>query len=65
MNTNQIKNAHGGKREGAGRKRSVTGRYFGFNSTAEVQAILEGLSGSKAEFINKAIVEYAKKLGEI
>lgn len=52
--------SHGGRREGAGRKKTVTGRYFGFNSTAEVQAILESLPGSKAEFINNAIVEYVR-----
>lgn len=61
MDTTQIKNTHGGKRNGAGRKKSVTGRYFGFNSTAEVQAILENLNGSKSEFINRAILEFAKK----
>lgn len=65
MDTTQIKNTHGGKRNGAGRKKSVTGRYFGFNSTAEVQAILENLNGSKSEFINRAILEFAKKKGEI
>lgn len=63
MDTNQIKkNTHGGKRAGSGRKKTVTGRYFGFNSTAEVQAILESLSGSKAEFINAAIMAYAQSL---
>lgn len=62
MSENQMKNTHGGKREGAGRKKSVTGRYFGFNSTKETQDILESLDGSKADFINRAIVEYYKSV---
>ncbi len=55
------KNNRGGKRDGAGRKKTVTGRYYGFNSTAETQAILDNLDIPRSEFINAAIKEYAAK----
>lgn len=54
------KNGRGGKREGAGRKPTGHGRYFGFNSTKEVEAILEAVGKGKTDFINKAIAFYAK-----
>lgn len=59
------KKTWGGRREGSGRKKSVTGRYFGFNSTAETQAILDSLTIPRAEFINAAVLEYAKKHPEL
>jgi hypothetical protein len=61
MEENQ-KKSWGGKREGAGRKKTDHGKYYGFNSTQEVDAILKERE-KKTEFINAAILEYAKKLG--
>lgn len=61
MEENQ-KKSWGGKREGAGRKKTNHGKYYGFNSTQEVDAILQGIK-NKTEFINSAILEYANKLG--
>lgn len=61
MEENQ-KKSWGGKREGAGRKKTDHGKYYGFNSTQEVDAILKDRE-KKTEFINAAILEYAKKLG--
>jgi hypothetical protein len=58
------KNNWGGKRNGSGRKRTNHGKYYGFNSTQEVDAILQDRK-KKTEFINAAILEYAKKLGII
>lgn len=55
----------GGKREGAGRKKTNHGKYYGFNSTPEVESILESLSKSKTEFINNAIISFAKENGII
>lgn len=49
----------GGARKGAGRKRMEKGKYYGFNSTPDVEAILEAVSGSKAAFINAAVRAYA------
>ena len=49
----------GGKRANAGRKRKEHGKYYGFISSIEVDAILQQLSGSKTEFINDAILHYA------
>lgn len=54
------KNGWGGKREGSGRKPTGHGRYFGFNLTKEVEAILEAIGKGKTDFINKAIAFYAK-----
>lgn len=54
------KNGWGGKREGSGRKPTGHGRFFGFNSTKEVESILEAVGKWKTDFINKAIVFYAK-----
>lgn len=36
------------------------GKYYGFASTPEVDAILQAVEGSKAAFINHAIAQYAK-----
>lgn len=58
------KKSWGGKRKGAGRKKTEHGKYYGFNSTLEVDAILKDRK-KKTEFINTAILEYAKKLGII
>lgn len=50
----------GGARKGAGRKRMEKGKYYGFNSTPDVEAILEAVEGSKAAYINAAVRAYAK-----
>ena len=50
----------GGKRENAGRKKKYLGKYYGFNSTMEVDAILQGVTGNKTDFINEAILHFAK-----
>lgn len=61
MNENEEKKRNwGGKRAGAGRKKSNHGKYYGFNSTAETDAILQQITTSKTEFINNAILAYAK-----
>lgn len=55
---NKIKEASpkwGGARKGAGRKKTEKGKYYGFNSTPETEAILEAVEGSKSAFINQAI----------
>ena len=59
METNE-KNNWGGKRSGSGRKKTNHGKYYGFNSTPEVEAILESLTTSKTQFINQAIEYYNK-----
>lgn len=48
----------GGKRDGAGRKKTTSGRYA-FNAPADVDAILAAVEGSKTEFILAAIRAYA------
>ena len=58
-------NQWGGKREGAGRKKKEHGKYYGFNSTIEVDAILQSLTTSKTDFINEAIEAFAKSKGII
>lgn len=61
MEENKVKKSNrGGRREGAGRPKTVTGRYFGFRSSAEVQLILEGQE-DKSAFINAAILFYHEK----
>lgn len=37
----------GGARKGAGRKRMEKGKYYGFNSTPDVEAILEAVEGPR------------------
>lgn len=56
----QEKKQWGGKRAGSGRKKTVHGKYYGFNSTPETDAILQSISTSKTDFINEAILAYAK-----
>lgn len=58
----ETSNNWGGKREGSGRKKTNHGKYYGFNSTLEVDEILQNMK-KKTEFINAAILEYAKKTG--
>lgn len=48
----------GGKREGAGRKKTTEKRIM-FGASTEVLGILEGIEGNKSEFINKAILAYS------
>lgn len=55
----------GGKRMNAGRKKKEHGKYYGFNSTHEVDAILQSLTTSKTDFINDAILRYARYKGLI
>ena len=54
------KNTRGGKREGAGRKKTTEKRIM-FGASVEVAAIIERLEGSKSDYINKAILAYAKQ----
>lgn len=58
-------NNHGGRREGAGRKKTLHGKYYGFNSTIETEAILESVGKGKTAFINEAIAFYARHQGLI
>lgn len=53
----------GGRREGAGRKSTGHGKYYGFNSTVEVESVLEKIAKGKTAFINEAIVFYARHKG--
>ena len=53
-------NKRGGAREGAGRKRKGV-HYYGFRATQEVHDILKRIEGSKADFINRCILEAAGK----
>ena len=55
--------SRGGRREGAGRKKKEHGKYYGFNSSHEVDAILQSLPSSKTDFINEAIIHYAQMKG--
>ena len=55
----------GGKRVNAGRKKTEHGKYYGFNSTREVDAILQSLTTSKTNFINEAILTFAITKGLI
>lgn len=57
------KKTHGGARAGAGRKSTDHGKYYGFNSTKEVEVVLEGIGKGKTQFINAAIAAYAKQMG--
>lgn len=56
----EIKNTRGGKREGAGRKKTTDKRIM-FGASAEVVEILDKLEGNKSDFINQAIIEFAKR----
>lgn len=56
--TDTTKNAHGGRRDGAGRKKTTAKRY-GFNAPADVADILEAVEGSKSDYIIAAIRAYA------
>lgn len=54
----------GGVREGAGRKKTKA-RNTGFRCTQEASDVLDKLSMSKTDFINEAIMFYAKEKGLI
>lgn len=56
-------NNWGGRREGAGRKKTGHGKYYGFNSTPEVERILESVGRGKTAFINEAVEFYARHKG--
>lgn len=60
---NNKENNHGGRREGAGRKKT-TAKTYGFNAPADVVAILENLEGSRTKFILEAIRHYHATLSE-
>lgn len=47
----------GGKRAGAGRKKTGV-KYYGFKATQEVHDILSTVEGSKTDFINMCILNY-------
>lgn len=51
------KQARGGARAGAGRKKTK-GKTYGFKATPEVEALLESCEGSKSDVINRAILAY-------
>lgn len=53
------KNSWGGRREGAGRKSSGHGKYYGFNSTPQVEKILESVGKGKTVVINNSIELYS------
>lgn len=57
METKKQTGSHGGRRDGAGRKKTTAKRY-GFNAPADVTAILEALPGSKSDYIIAAIRHY-------
>lgn len=59
----KIKNepsSRGGRREGAGRKRTAT-KSIALRIPADVEKILDGVEGSKSAYIIEAIREYARK----
>lgn len=56
-------NNWGGRREGAGRKRTEHGRHYSFLSTPETDRILESVGRGKTAFINEAIEFYARHKG--
>lgn len=58
MDNSKEKNLHGGRRDGAGRKKTTAKRY-GFNAPEDVAAILETVEGSKSDSIIAAIRAYA------
>lgn len=51
------KGGRGGARQGAGRKKTK-GRNFNFRATPEVEEILDGVVGSKTDYINAAVKFY-------
>ena len=55
MENQEEKRKRGGKREGAGRKKT-TCKTYGFNAPGEVVAILESVP-NKTEYIIRAIIE--------
>lgn len=57
------KKNRGGKREGAGRKKTTCKRY-GFNADEQITAILESVD-NKTDFIYEAILKLAKEKGLI
>ncbi|MBP5455702.1 MAG: hypothetical protein J6Y37_04325 [Paludibacteraceae bacterium] len=59
MEDQEVKKQRGGKREGAGRKKTTCKKY-GFNASEEVSKILESIP-NKTEYINQAILEKFKR----
>ena len=53
-------NTHGGKREGAGRPKTMA-KTVSFCATQEVVEILSNLEGNKSKFICEAIRQYANR----
>ena len=60
MESEKEKTTHGGRREGAGRKKTTV-KTYAFNAPADVAAILESLNGSKWAYIIAAIRAYTKR----
>lgn len=59
MENQEEKKKRGGKREGAGRKKTTCKKY-GFNASEEVSKILENIT-NKTAYINQAILEKNKR----
>ena len=57
INMETLHKKKGGKREGAGRKKTTEKRIM-FGASAEVLEIIEKIEGNKSDFINKAILAY-------
>lgn len=53
----------GGKREGAGRKKTCV-KSYAFHATPEVHDILENVEGSKSAYICKCILFAAARMKE-
>lgn len=53
----------GGRREGAGRK-ATTAKKYAVCATQEVVDILEAVTGSKSDYICRAVLHYAKCQGQ-
>ena len=58
MENPEVKKSWGGAREGAGRKRKGV-QYYGFRASQEAHDILSAVEGSKADFINAAVIAFA------
>lgn len=56
MQEQNEKKAHGGRREGAGRKKT-SAKYYYFSALPKVHEILQQVEGSKSAFINECILK--------
>lgn len=62
MEENEEKKQRGGARAGAGRKRK-TAHTYALYATQEVHDILQGVEGSKSDFICRCILDYKHRGG--